>query len=82
MIAAGIWLVGKELATNRLKLWLKPEGPVADYFSKDGNSTRVILSVSPEFIRLTGQSYEGLRDFVLARDKKAQDAKGAAAKSK
>jgi hypothetical protein len=33
-------------------------------------------------MRLTGQNYEGLRNFVLARDKQAQDAKDAAAKSK
>jgi hypothetical protein len=32
--------------------------------------------------RQTGQTYEGLRDFVFARDKAAQDAKGAAANSK
>jgi hypothetical protein len=82
MVASGVWLVGQELATNRLKLWQQPEKPVANYFSEGGNPTKVISGVSPEFIRLTGQTYEGLRNFVLARDKEAQDAKDAAAKSK
>lgn len=81
MVAAGVWLVGQELATNRLKLWQKPAAPIVDYF-KDGNPTRVIWGVSPDFGRQTGQTYEGLRDFVFARDKAAQDAKDAAAKSK
>jgi hypothetical protein len=82
MVASGVWLVGQELATDRLQLWQQPEKPVANYFSEGGNPTRVIWGVSPDFGRQTGQTYEGLRDFVFARDKAAQDAKGAAANSK
>jgi hypothetical protein len=52
-----------------------------DYF-KDGNPTRVNWGVSRDFGRESGQTYEGLRDFVLARDKEAQDARDAKAKSK
>jgi hypothetical protein len=74
MLATCVWLVGAELSTGRMKLWQKPISAPEEYF-KDGNSTRVIWGVAPDFGRLTGQSYEGLRDFVLARDKAKREAK-------
>jgi hypothetical protein len=74
MLATGVWLVGAELSTGRMKLWQKPISAPEEYF-KNGNSTTVIWGVAPDFGRLTGQSYEGLRDFVLARDKAKREAK-------
>jgi hypothetical protein len=74
MLAAGVWLVGAELSTGRMKLWQKPISAPEEYF-KDENSTSVIWGVAPDFGRLTGQSYAGLRDFVIARDKAKREAK-------
>jgi hypothetical protein len=68
MLAAGVWLAGTELSTGRVRLWQKPPPAPEDYF-KDGKSTKVIWGVAPDFGRLTGQRYEGLRDLVMASDK-------------
>jgi hypothetical protein len=61
------------LQTNRIKQWEAGMKPAEAYFG-DGNSTRVIGSVSPEFWARTGVTYEAVRDLVLQREAAARNA--------
>lgn len=75
-VVVGIWSLQLLLQAGRLKQWEAPTKAPEHYFG-EGSATNNIGGVAPEFWKLSGQRYETVRDFVIARDKAERDAKAA-----
>jgi len=68
LLVSATLLSGVLISNDRVRTWLKDEGPAVTYLPENGGSTGVVWGVAPQFGTLTTQTYKSIREHILKRE--------------